>query len=105
MLATNKFFESFNKAGFLSTALWTPSAGLPGAGVQQSAQVRFKAPTRDILGGDASTTDYTISYPATLFPGLKRGETLTIAAASYTVRENPHKQLDGSRLEAPLTRT
>jgi len=104
MLSTDKFYESFDKAGFLKTALWTPSVGLPGAGVQQSARVRFKAPNRDALSGEFSVTDYTIKYSAAALVGLKRGETLTIESAQYKVREGPHSLLDGSELEAYLAK-
>ncbi len=104
MLTSDKFFESFDKAGFLKTALWTPSAGLPGAGVQQSAKVRFRAPNRDALAGEFSVTDYTIKYPVTILAGLKRGEVLTIESAQYKVREGPQSELDGAVLQAFLTR-
>lgn len=105
MIDTATFYESFDKAGFLKTALWTPSVGLPGAGVQQSAQVRFRAPSRDALAGEFSVTDYTIKYPSTVLIGLKRGEALTVDGASYKVREGPHSLLDGSAFEAFLAKS
>jgi len=104
MLDTSRFYESFDKAGFLKPALWTPSVGLPGAGVQQTAKVRFKAPGRDVLAGSANVTDYSIRYPSSVLAGLKRGEVLTIEGQNYTVREGPHPLLDGSELEAFLAK-
>lgn len=104
MLDTATFFQSFDKAGFLKTALWTPSTGLPGAGVQQSARVRFKGAAHEAFAGEVATIEYTIEYPAAALIGLKRGETLGIDSANYTVRESPVKQLDGSRLEAKLAK-
>jgi hypothetical protein len=104
MLDTSKFYESFDKAGFLTTALWTPSAGLPGAGIQQSAQVRFKAPNRDALAGEFSVTDHTIKYPSTVLTGLKRGETLTVGGIAFKVREGPQSELDGTVLQAFLAK-
>jgi hypothetical protein len=108
MLDTSKFFEAFDKAGFLKTALWTPSTG----GAQQSAQVRYHAPTLDALSSEVKSVDYSINYPSALLPGLKRGEVITLNGiivggivldgVQFTVRENPESQLDGSRLEAKL---
>lgn len=102
MLSTEKFFEAFDKAGFLKTALWTPSVGLPGAGVQQSARVRYSSPTQVILAGDAMATDHSIQYPTSVFPGLKRGEALTVDGIAFKVRENPASGLDGSRVTVLL---
>ena len=100
MLATDKFYESFDRAGFLKEALWKPSAG----GLAQSEKVRYRAPTENVLGGEALSTDYSIRYPATIFPGLKREEILTIEGFKYAVREGPKSSLDGSEMEAKLTR-
>lgn len=100
MLDSAAFFQSFDKAGFLKTALWTPSDGGP----QQSARVRLRAPSRDALAGEFSVTDHSIRYPATLLEGLKRGETLLIEGAEYRVREGPHSLYDGSVREAFLTK-
>lgn len=105
MLNTDKFFESFDKAGFLKPVLWTPSSGLPGAGVLQSAKARFRAPTRDVLQGEASANEYSIEYASTALVGLRRGESITVDGIAYKVREDPDAQLDGTRLRAALTRS
>jgi hypothetical protein len=104
MLDTSKFFEAFDKAGFLKPALWTPSSGLPGAGIQQSAQVRYRQPSADVLAGDAFAEAYSISYPSTVFPGLRRGETVTVDGVQFKLREDPRRELDGSRCLAQLSK-
>lgn len=100
MLSADQFYSAFSKAGMLKTVTWSPSSGGP----QQTAQVRYKAPTESPLGGEAFSTDYTIKYPATQLAGLKRGEVLAIDGQQYTVREGPKSELDGSVLEAKLRR-
>lgn len=102
MLATDKFFQAFDRAGFLKEAAWTPSVGLPGAGVEQKVKGCFRAPSVDNMGGDAFSTDYSFQYPAGLFPGLIRGQVLTIEAKAYKLREDPRSELDGSRLMVVL---
>lgn len=102
MLSTQEFFDAFADAGFLKEAAWTPTVGLPGAGVEQKVKGCFRSPTVDNLGGDAFSTDYSFQYPAGLFPGLVRGQVLTIEGQAYKLREDPHVELDGSRLLALL---
>ena len=98
MLTTEQFYASFDKAGFLKTALWKPSSGAEAL----EARVRFRAPTDRGLAGEVLTTDYTICYPASVLVGLKRGEVLTIEAQEYTVREGPSSNKDGTESEAKL---
>jgi hypothetical protein len=107
MLSTEQFYASFDKAGFLKTALWKPSSGAEA----QEVRVRFKAPTDHALAGEALSTDYSITYPASLLPGLKRAEVVTIQtivggvvidSTEYTVREGPSSNKDGTELEAKL---
>jgi hypothetical protein len=100
MLATDKFYESFDRVGFLKEAVWKPAAG----GIAQSAKVRFRAPTENVLAGEMLSTDYSVRYPSAKFPGLKRDEVLTIDGFKYAVREGPRSQLDGSEMEAKLMR-
>jgi len=107
MLSTEQFYASFDKAGFLKTALWKPSTGAEA----QEARVRFRAPTDHALAGEALSTDYSISYPASVLAGLKRAEVVTIQtivngqvidSQDYTVREGPSSNKDGTELEAKL---
>ena len=74
MLTTEKYFESFDKAGFLKTASWTPSTG----GGPYTCKVRFRAPSSVILNGTLRIVDFEIEYPAIQLPGLRQGEQLTI---------------------------
>lgn len=103
MITTEQFFEASKKAGMTRPLSWTPSAGA-GGGPAQAADVIFNTPPRDVLAGDGRGTDYSVQYPATKLIGLRRGETVTVDGVSYTVREAPYKQLDGTRLEAPLAK-
>jgi len=108
MLTTEQFYASFDKAGFLKTALWKPSSGAEA----QEARVRFRAPTDHVLAGDALSTDYAITYPASVLVGLKRLEVVTLQtrdangnvldSQEYTVREGPSSNKDGTELEAKL---
>lgn len=98
MLTTEQFYASFDKAGFLKTALWKPSSGAEA----QEVRVRFRAPTDHALAGEALSTDYSITYPASILAGLKRGEVVTIGGQDYTVREGPSSNKDGTELEAKL---
>jgi hypothetical protein len=101
VLSTPDFFAAFAAAGFLKTATWTPTAGA-GGGPQQTAKVQFKAPSQDVLGGSVFVNEYHIIYPATAFFGMRRGETVNVDGTNYKVREDPHSELDGSRLMIPL---
>lgn len=98
MLDTAAFFAAFDRAGMLKTAVWAP----PDGSEVQSPRVRYKAPAADTLSGEVKSVEYSISYPATVLVGLKRGDAITIDSVRYTVRENPESQLDGSRFEAKL---
>jgi len=98
MQSTEKFFEAFGRAGMLKGVSWKPSSGAP----EVTGQAVFRAPTQDVLAGDALAVDFTIQYPATQFVGLKRGERVVIDGATYRLREDPRSELDGSRLRAPL---
>jgi hypothetical protein len=100
MQTTEQFFEDAKKAGFTKPALWTPSAG----GAQQSYDVVYRAPTEEILAGQAKATDRAITYPASIFPGLKRGEVVNVDGVDYKLREDPGSELDGSRFKALLSK-
>lgn len=107
MISTEKFYEAFARAGFLCTVTWSPSAG----GAAVAAAVRFRAPSRDVLGGDQFSVEYTIRYPAGRLPGLKRGEVVSVAGTDagradghYKVLQDPESRLDGSELEGKLAK-
>lgn len=105
MRTTEDFFADAKKAGMTRPASWTPSTGGP----TQNYDVIFRAPTDNVMSGEVNSTGYNIQYPASIFPGLKRGEVVTVfrdasdlVGVQYTLRESPNSQLDGSRLEAAL---
>lgn len=94
MLSTADFYEAFDAAGFLKPASWTPSTG----GAQQTGSVRFRSPDVELFAGGQVSREYSISYQASLFPGLKTGETVIVDGVTYKVRRSPEAELDGSRL-------
>lgn len=105
MLTAAQFYEASKRAGLTRVLTWTPSVGLPGAGVEQAVDVIWKAPGRDVLGGEAISTDYTAEYPAGLLPGIKRGEVVAVDSQQYTVREGPRNKdlpADGTVMEIKL---
>lgn len=44
-------------------------------------------PSEVLAGGMIITTDYTLTIRANVYPALKYADSLTVAGASYTVRE------------------
>lgn len=100
MLPTADFYAAAARAGMTRAVAWTPSGG----GAEQTADVMFREPVRDVLSGEAFTTEPSISYPTTQLVGLLRGETITVAGVSYKVREDPRSELDGSRMTVPLSK-
>jgi len=61
-----------------------------------TANVIFDSPTQDILGGRGISSEYTAVLPAAEFPGIARGDDITIAGVTYTLREYPHLLDDGA---------
>lgn len=53
----------------------------------QTANVIFDMPDQAILGDMQITTEYAITFKATDFPALKRGDTINISSIAYSVRE------------------
>jgi hypothetical protein len=98
MKSSESFFASFQKAGFLKPASWTPSGG----GGPYTANVRFTSPDAEILTGTVVAADYQIEYVTSQLPGLKEGETVVVASVSYKVRTPPTKILDGTVARASL---
>ena len=108
MKTTEKYFESFLRAGFLKACSWTPSVG----GATVLTNVRFKSPDIEVAIGSAQTPDYTIGFPASYLPGIKEGETVTISdvtidgvavpSVGFKVRRDPEQLLDGTEMRAVL---
>jgi hypothetical protein len=98
MLTSAEFFESFNEAGFLKPASWTPLAG----GGPYIANVRLRAPDVAILDGNVIASDREIEYVTEQLPALKEGEAITVDGIAYVVRKPPMKRLDGTVSVAEL---
>lgn len=100
MLTSAEFFESFDEAGFLKSASWTPSGG----GAPYTAKVRYRAPSVVVLDGGLRTIDHEIQFVTAQLPGLAEGEQITVDGLLYRVRERPEQILDGTVSRAELAR-
>lgn len=100
MLTSAKFFESFDKAGFLKLASWTPSFG----GDTLEAKVRMRTPDGVFLEGTVVASDPQMEYVTEQLPGLVEGEWVRIDGTDYLVRGTPMKILDGTVSRADLKR-
>lgn len=88
-------------ADFAVDVTHTPVVGSPATG-----KVLFDRPGTTIIGGEILATDYTIRYPATTFQAVKRGDSFTIAGATYTARESAQPaSLQGDEMIVPLARS
>lgn len=72
-----EIYAAAARAGFLKTA------SLSG----QPIPVDFRAPDENVLGGIASSHDYTMRLPASRLGVLARGDILTIESLDYRVRD------------------
>lgn len=73
----------FNAAEFASAAVFTPYGG----GAAQSGSVIFDSPTETLMSGEVLSDEFTMTYPASVLPGIRAGDTGTIDGVSYQVRE------------------
>lgn len=73
----------FNAAEFATVATWTPLGG-----ATQTASVIYDAPAEDVLSGQVVGTDYSITMPASVWPGIARDATVTVTGkGTFVVRE------------------
>ena len=86
-------------AGLLRDCRWQSADGSP----LQTHAVGFTAPDDSVFDGLASTTDYQMSYPASVFVGLSPREAVEIDGVIYQVRST-RAVGDGSEMRAQLTR-
>ena len=86
-------------AGLVRDCRWQPAGGAP----SQMHAVGFTAPDDSVFDGLASTTDYQMSYPASVFVGLSPREAVEIDGVIYQVRST-RAVGDGSEMRAQLTR-
>ena len=86
-------------AGLLRDCRWQPADGSP----LQTHAVGFTAPDDTVFDGLASSTDYQMSYPASVLKGLGPREAVEIDGLIYQVRST-RAVGDGSEMRAQLTR-
>ena len=86
-------------AGLLRDCRWQPADGSP----SQTHPGGFTAPDDSVFDGLASTTDYQMSYPASVFVGLSPRVAVEIDGVIYQVRST-RAVGDGSEMRAQLTR-
>ena len=86
-------------AGLLRDCRWQPADGSP----LQTHAVGFTAPDDTVFDGLASSTDYQMSYPASVLKGLGPREAVEIDGVIYQVRST-RAVGDGSEMRAQLTR-
>jgi hypothetical protein len=86
-------------AGLLQVCVWHPSDG----SVTQSHSVGFSCPDESRLDGLAVSTEYAMTFPASVFAGLVAQEQVQIGPATYLVRE-VRSIGDGTERRARLTR-
>ncbi|QCX47861.1 hypothetical protein [Ralstonia pseudosolanacearum] len=86
-------------AGLLKECTWRPSDGSP----PQTPMVGFAAPDETLLDGLTVSTEYGMSYPATVLVGLGSRETVEIGGVRFHVRD-VRAVGDGSEIRAKLSR-
>lgn len=83
---------------------WTPSLGGPVV----SGLMIFDQPAEEIDGGKVISRSYVVTFESTAWPGLKRGEPLTIGGsgggAVYTLRHDPMPEGDAVFSTARLSK-
>jgi len=96
--STDDFFEAFNDEGMLQEAVYhAPGGDVP-------VTVGFSQPDSLVLTDMVQSTEYVIEFQTADMPSLAMGETITIGEATYKVRRNPEKQLDGTFSQVLLTK-
>ena len=99
MKLIERLYQSAANAGLTVRCHWQPSDGT----TAQRHPVGFAAPDDTVFDGLASTTDYQMSYPASVFLGLGPREAVEIDGVIYQVRST-RAVGDGSEMRAQLTR-
>ena len=94
-----QIYEAATNAGLLKDCLWRPSDGSP----TQRHPVGFAAPDDTVLDGLSLSTEYVMTYPASIFIGLAQREPVVIEGVTFLVREL-RAVGDGSEMRATLTR-
>lgn len=58
-----------------------------GGGAAVTGAAILDLPGTTVVDGQLIATDYSLRFPIATFPAIKRGDTVVVAGASYTVRE------------------
>lgn len=87
-------------ADFGVQATHRPAAGGP----PQEGLVLLDQPGGGIFGGELLTTDYTLRYPASVFPDVVKGDRFTLGHTDYVARESAQPLQDGLECTVPLAR-
>jgi hypothetical protein len=58
-------------------------------GAETIGRAILDAPGINLIGDDVLGTNYTLRYPLTTFPDVRRGDAFMLAETLYTVREGP----------------
>lgn len=70
-------------ADFGVSVIYTPKGGV----ADEPQLAIFNQPGMTVIGGEILATDYSLRYPATTFPAVKRGDGFSIGGVAYTARE------------------
>lgn len=70
-----------------NTNLFFADFGVPAVFGIYSSNVIFDRPDVDIFNGLGIAADYAIHFPTNSLPGIKRGDSVTVAGAAYNVIE------------------
>jgi hypothetical protein len=98
MNLVEQIYEAATNAGLLKECVWRPSDGSP----PQHHAVGFVAPDDTVLDGLSLSTEYVMTYPASIFVGLAQREPVEIDGVSFLVRDI-RAVGDGSEIRAKLT--
>jgi len=99
MNLVERIYAAAANAGLLRECTWQPSDGR----AAQTYKVCFAAPDETLLDGITMSTEYVMTYPASVFAELESRETVTVAGVAFQVRE-VRALGDGSEVRARLAR-
>ena len=99
MAYVERLYAAAARARLLKPCIWRPSDGSP----EQAQAVGFTAPDETVLDGLSLSTEYVMTYPASVLAGLAARETVEIDDQMFQVREI-RAVGDGSERRATLSR-
>ena len=99
MAYVERLYAAAARARLLKPCIWRPSDGSP----EQAQAVGFTAPDETVLDGLSLSTEYVMTFPASVLVGLAARETVEIDDQMFQVREI-RAVGDGSERRATLSR-